>query len=291
MDEPLVSVGIPTYNNSSGLERLLESLVHQSYPNIEIIISNDSPNDVATSDVIHLYSGLYPHIKSYTQQINIGVSLNFRFTKKQSTGKYFMYAQDDDQYSPDVIKSLVDLLEQHPDYPCAVCKSRYIDSNGYDTSMSFTMKNLSLYSVLYSQEASIAYMALWRRDVIVSHEMKPDTPKGGDMVLIAKILFMYGAIGVSEYGWYSKGSDTRKHVKKFKNDPLYLVRLYVYAIKYLMSSDDIPLRLKMLLPVVALTNFYYLCREMIVSVVMVIPNDNILRKVLKSARGIYVSFS
>ena len=43
---PLVTVGIPTYNRPAGLERTLECIRQQSYTNLEIIVSDNCSTDV-----------------------------------------------------------------------------------------------------------------------------------------------------------------------------------------------------------------------------------------------------
>ena len=61
---PLVSVCIPTYNQPTFLERALKSALEQSYPNIEVIIGDDSTNE-DTKEMIQPYLEKYDNVKYF----------------------------------------------------------------------------------------------------------------------------------------------------------------------------------------------------------------------------------
>lgn len=95
---PLVSVGIPTYNRPHLLQRTLESLRKQTYPNLEIIVSdNASPDADTVMAVVSQYQELGLPIKYCQQQRNIGPGENFKFVLKEAKGEFFFWLADDDQ--------------------------------------------------------------------------------------------------------------------------------------------------------------------------------------------------
>ena len=55
---PLVTVGIPTYNRPEGLERTLACITQQTYPNLEIIISDNCSPGPEVGEVIKRCEGL-----------------------------------------------------------------------------------------------------------------------------------------------------------------------------------------------------------------------------------------
>ena len=57
MLEPLVSIGVPTFNRPKTLERTLKSLVNQTYKNIEIVISDNCSTDINVELVIEKFIG------------------------------------------------------------------------------------------------------------------------------------------------------------------------------------------------------------------------------------------
>lgn len=110
--EPLVSVGIPVYNRPSGLSRTLSCITGQTYRNLEIIVSdNASPGD-EMEHVARQFMAADPRIRYGRQSENIGVSSNFKFVLRQATGKYFMWAADDDEWDPRFVEVCVGLLER-----------------------------------------------------------------------------------------------------------------------------------------------------------------------------------
>ena len=93
---PLVSVGMTTYNNPEGLEGAIKSIINQTYKNLEIIISDDCSPLQKTKDVINNYVSIDKRIKYIRQEKNLGPPKNINFVLTQATGEYFMWADDDD---------------------------------------------------------------------------------------------------------------------------------------------------------------------------------------------------
>jgi len=99
--EPLISVGIPTYNRPEGLRKTLQGVTSQTYRNLEIIISdNDSKNDLV-QEVVSDFQKNDNRIVFYKQNNGIGIVNNFMFVLENSTGEYFIWAADDDQWQGD----------------------------------------------------------------------------------------------------------------------------------------------------------------------------------------------
>lgn len=96
----LISVIIPTYNSEKYIERCINSITHQTYRNIEIIIVNDGSTD-STLDICKRLQYDDYRIKIINQE-NKGVS-NARNTGiENSTGKYIAFVDSDDYIEPDM---------------------------------------------------------------------------------------------------------------------------------------------------------------------------------------------
>jgi len=129
-EQPLVSVGLPTYNRPKLLHQALECLTKQSYKNLEIIVSDDGFPGEETQKVVQEFMEKDPRIKYYRQEKNLGPSRNHRFVLERATGEYFMWASDDDLWRPNFISELVDLLEASPSAVLSMCRAEKIDYNG-----------------------------------------------------------------------------------------------------------------------------------------------------------------
>lgn len=106
-ENPLVSVGVPTFNRPKGLERTLECLLAQSYRNIEVIISDNCSSDELVQQILNKYKNQDKRVSFVIQKENLGAWLNFKFVLEQATGKYFMWAADDDEWDPFFIETCV----------------------------------------------------------------------------------------------------------------------------------------------------------------------------------------
>lgn len=91
-DEPLISVLVPTYNRKWLLPRTLESILTQSYKNIEVVLVNDAGQDVL--DIVAKFND--PRIKHYRNEKNLGLAGTRNVALKHSTGDYICLLDDDD---------------------------------------------------------------------------------------------------------------------------------------------------------------------------------------------------
>jgi hypothetical protein len=118
---PLVSVGIPTFNRPDGLRRTLSCIAQQTYRHLEIVVSDNHSSDPRVAEVCREFGARDARIRLHRQATNLGPTENFRFVLRQASGKYFMWAADDDSWEPRFIESLVALLERDPNVGVAFC--------------------------------------------------------------------------------------------------------------------------------------------------------------------------
>lgn len=104
---PLVSVLIPTFNRPRYLCEALASVLHQSYGNLQVIVVNDGGEDV--SSIIDSYRD--PRLVFINRKENRGKAFSLNDALTRATGKYVAYLDDDDQYYPRHIETLVNALE------------------------------------------------------------------------------------------------------------------------------------------------------------------------------------
>src|ERR1700745_365657 len=102
-----VTIGIPSYNYAKYLPQAIDSCLSQTYPNVEIIVIDDSSTD-ETAGLINHYQQKYPHIKYIRHEVNQGLSASRNTGLKAGTGDWFMFLDADDW----IDKDLVDLSIQ-----------------------------------------------------------------------------------------------------------------------------------------------------------------------------------
>ncbi|OGF52103.1 hypothetical protein A3I27_02610 [Candidatus Giovannonibacteria bacterium RIFCSPLOWO2_02_FULL_43_11b] len=122
-NEKLISVGMPVYNSlrndESFLRRSLESILTQTYKNLEVIISDNASQD-KTGDILKKYALIDSRIKYFRQENNVGAVKNFSFVINEAKGEYFMLASDDDFWERDFIKKLSEVLDANSSYSVAM---------------------------------------------------------------------------------------------------------------------------------------------------------------------------
>ena len=125
---PLVSVGIPTFNRANLLVKCLNSVLQQSYENIEVIVSDNMSSD-STPDVCLEFMNQDQRVKTYRQTANIKAVPNFDYVRRKSKGEYFMLLGDDDWIDTELIQSCVQFLEDNPDHIAASGETYYYREN------------------------------------------------------------------------------------------------------------------------------------------------------------------
>ncbi|MBC8432937.1 MAG: glycosyltransferase family 2 protein [Desulfobacterales bacterium] len=103
-NSPIVSVIIPTYNRAKLLERAVNSVLRQTYKELELIIVNDSSKD-ETEKAIKKYAD--DRIKYICHQKNLGGSAARNTGIKAAQGKYIALLDDDDGWFPEKLEKQV----------------------------------------------------------------------------------------------------------------------------------------------------------------------------------------
>ena len=110
---PLVTVGIPVYNESARIVDCIRSVQAQTYPNIEICISDNCSSD-GTYELARQLAEESSNIRLVRQERNMGALANFGSVRRMAGGEYFMWLGSDDRILPTYIEKMVEQLEAHP---------------------------------------------------------------------------------------------------------------------------------------------------------------------------------
>jgi len=126
--DPLVTIAIPTYNRSeSFLPATLRSVCEQTYPNIDILVSDNASHDT-TEQVVSSFAD--KRIRYHRHAQNIGGPRNWNFCVDQGRGDYFMLLMDDDMIDADFVAACIARAQQTPGAGVIRTGTRVVDHHG-----------------------------------------------------------------------------------------------------------------------------------------------------------------
>lgn len=96
--ENLISVIIPSYNRKNFISQAIDSVLKQTYKNIEIIVVDDGSND-GTEESIREKYGESQLVNFYRNEKNSGAGFSRKFGYQKSKGEYLVFMDDDDYYT------------------------------------------------------------------------------------------------------------------------------------------------------------------------------------------------
>lgn len=153
MNKPFVSVVIPTYGGAEFLKRCVDSVLAQTYPNIEIIVVDDnglgSPNQLITAKVMEEYNN-NSSVKYVCHTVNINGSAARNTGVKNSKGEYIALLDDDDIFTPNNIEEHMKILPNLEDsYALTYCSGidEYVNT-GVKRKMIKTFTGQDLYAIM-----------------------------------------------------------------------------------------------------------------------------------------------
>jgi len=112
-DRPKVVALVPTWRASAFIAATLDALVSQTWPNLEVLVSDDaSPDD--TVAICEGYAARDPRVRVIRQPRNLGWLGNANALLRAARGDYLLFAFQDDLPAPEYVARCVAALEAHP---------------------------------------------------------------------------------------------------------------------------------------------------------------------------------
>ena len=129
--EGLVSIVTPVYNGEAHLAGMLDSVLSQTYPGIEMILADDGSAD-ATLQVAEGYRErfaargyAYRNVQASHRNASAAINAGLPYV----TGEYLIWPDSDDVLEPESVAKRVAFLAGHPQYQCVRSLSYYFDEN------------------------------------------------------------------------------------------------------------------------------------------------------------------
>lgn len=214
---PKVSVIIPNYNHASYLPRRIESVLAQTFQDVEIIILDDhSPDN--SREIIESYALQYPQIKTFFNEQNSGSPFaQWNKGAEMARGEYLWFAESDDFCEPLLLEKLVPLLDSNPNAGIAYAQTYLVDEkdeikNSYQKNLEFIYesdawqrpfvksgKEACREWLLFHNPIPNASGALIRREAFMKAGKADMSMKlNGDWFLYARILSQYDLAFIPE---------------------------------------------------------------------------------------------
>lgn len=128
INQSLVSVVIPTYKRPDFLSRAVNSVLNQTYKNVEVIVVDDNNPDTEGRRLTEAKMAPYsvnPRVKYIKHEQNKNGSAARNTGARASKAKYIAFLDDDDEFYPEKIEAQVKRLEELPD-EYAVCYTKVV---------------------------------------------------------------------------------------------------------------------------------------------------------------------
>ena len=123
---PRVSVIVPAYNQAQYLGQAIDSVLGQTYGDLELVVVDDGSTD-GTADVVRLR--LDPRLR-YMQQDNQGLSAARNSGIRVASGAWLSFLDADDLFLPEKLSALLEIAQAHPGTGLAAGQAIPIDENG-----------------------------------------------------------------------------------------------------------------------------------------------------------------
>jgi glycosyltransferase involved in cell wall biosynthesis len=209
-----VSIGLPVYNEITHLQNCVDSLLQQTYPNIEICISDNKSTD-GTYELATRIATDHPNIRIQQQERNLGALANFNAVLDMADGEFFMWLGADDRIDATYIEKMVAELDAHPQAVAAHSATIQVDGSGAEignsrylgrfdpntaTLLRQALNALSPFKSVRGQKLNLYVYGLHRRDFLSRVIQVLDNPLAyGDRVLPALAALSGGMRYVDEH--------------------------------------------------------------------------------------------
>lgn len=124
---PLVSVIVPCYNHEEYIEVCIQSILCQTYQNVQLIVVDDGSTD-SSFEYIERLGKQYQFI--YEKRTNHGLSATLNYAiRNYAKGKYICIVASDDYWPVNKVEAQVQYMEDFPDVAMSFGKAQSFESN------------------------------------------------------------------------------------------------------------------------------------------------------------------
>jgi len=265
----LFSVVIPIYNAENVLERTIQSVLNQTYSNLELWLIDDCSTD-GSFRIAQEYANLYPQVHAIQLEVNSGsaqkpIERGFDI----ANGDFVMVVGNDDEINEDYLSKMYGIVEDNPSVDIVVPSMRVVDSTTNQKIGAYPIESVDMSSVVTGPEACRMVIPQWqfatngmiiRKNLVrYIHDENPYTYSNSDELSSRILLYHASKVAFSKeseyiYYQYSTSITHKRSVKLFEQ--LYTdTHLILFTEKYYDKKLAAAMSSKML------SNMKWLYRE------------------------------
>ena len=125
----MVSIGVPVYNGAAFLEKMLDSLLAQTFEDFELIISDNASTD-RTGEIARRIVAHDARVRYHRHPETLSLAANYNGLVRMASGEFFKWATADDVCRPAFLEHCVAALREIPDAVLAYPRTQFIDQAG-----------------------------------------------------------------------------------------------------------------------------------------------------------------
>jgi len=240
--KPSLCIAMATYNGEKFLSRQIDSILHQSYQDFELIIYDDNSND-NTVEIILSYMKSHDRIKLYQNNENIGMVKNFENALKKCDSNYIALADQDDIWHKDKLKISMQELKkaEHEDFTTPILVHsdlEMIDEHGNMLSPSYFNFRKYQLSPEKSLNTILSQNGVMGNTILINNNLKKlILPFPNNLIVhdywIALINEIYG----KRITIHTPLVQYRIHTKNLSNSTQVFQHNYIQTIKKILTLD------------------------------------------------------
>ena len=234
---PLISIIIPIYNRSNLIVQCIQSLLNQSYTNLEIIIINDNSTDNTLDQLKQFLSNDKIIILSNNENYGCYTSINLAIN--MASGEYITIHGSDDFSLHNRFEILMNTMLENNLLMCGnyILRSHFSSFDNLDINNNKNIfNNIIIQNLINQQHNSECCRAMVSLGTLIYHRSVIEIigefefiRKGGDMVFFEKFLYHYNNIK------FEKNDCSHRYLTKYNSGPSYKI---IEEILYICSELD-----------------------------------------------------
>jgi len=123
-----VCIGMPVFNGQRYVAQAIESILGQTFRDLELIISDNHSTD-NTGEICRSFAARDPRVSYFRLPHNVGAVANYERVYRLAGGQYFKWAAHDDVLRPTFVQRCVELLDKEPSAVLAYPRAEFIDGS------------------------------------------------------------------------------------------------------------------------------------------------------------------